>query len=225
MSGAWSETHLYDQDYFDRFYLHDERRDTMYRQERARIATNYPRGARVLDVGCAVGGFLAGLDDRWDKWGLEPSDYAAEKARSKGITMVPSIDVLDTGSFDVVVFRGTLQHIDLPMEALNQASRVLRRGGLLAVLATPDTDSLVYRIWGRLPVLQADRNWVLFGGRSLTNILERLGYVQIKVTHPYRGTPYARPLRDFSRFFMSLILGWRPFAFPGNMMEVYARKK
>lgn len=126
---------------------------------------------------------------------------------------------------DVVVFRGTLQHINLPMGALGQATRVLKPGGLLVILATPDSDSLVYRIFGNLPALDAPKNWVIFGQRCLMNIVERLGYVNVTVYHPYWGSPYASPLKDFALFFVSLFLGWRKFAFPGNQMELYAVKK
>jgi hypothetical protein len=58
----------------------------------------------------------------------------------------------------------------------------------------------------------------------LANILKRLEYDELEVIHPYLGTPYARPLKDFSKFVISLFFGWRPFAFPQNMMEIYARK-
>jgi ubiquinone/menaquinone biosynthesis C-methylase UbiE len=128
-------------------------------------------------------------------------------------------------SFDVVVFRGTLQHINFPMTALVQATRVLKRGGLLVILATPDTDSLVYKIWGNLPALDAPRNWVVFGGKVLVNILTRLEYSDIKVFRPYLKSPYARPLADFGKFFISLFFGWRKFAFPGNQIEIFAVKK
>jgi hypothetical protein len=38
-------------------------------------------------------------------------------------------------------------------------------------------------------------------------------------------TPYANPVSDFFKFFISLFAGWRKFAFPGNQMEIYAVKK
>jgi hypothetical protein len=56
------------------------------------------------------------------------------------------------------------------------------------------------------------------------NVLARLGYVNIKVGFPYRETPYAQPIKDFWNFAMSFIFGYRKFAFPKNMMEIYARR-
>lgn len=220
-----SDKHLYDSDYFlDRSYGHDPKRDAMYAQERARILKRVSPG-RVLDVGCGLGDFLVGFDDRWEKWGIEPSDYAREKARKKGITMAPDIGGLDFEQFDLVIFRGTLQHIDFPMRALTQAVRVLKHGGLLAILATPDADSAVYQLLGTLPALEAPRNWIVFGHRCLKNIMVRLGLQDIEVFHPYWSTPYARPVIDLLKFTYSIFFGFRKFAFPGSMFEMYGVKK
>jgi SAM-dependent methyltransferase len=218
------DKHLYEREYFDGYYLNDKRREAMYKQEYKRILERTHFG-RVLDIGCGVGGFLQTFDDRWDKYGIEPSDFAAEKAKAKGINMLRNIQSVGYDFMDVVIFRGSLQHINFPMRELSQATKSLRPGGLLVILATPDTDSLVYKLWGRLPALDAPRNWILFGNRMLSNILKRFEYDEIEIIHPYLGTPYANPVNDFSKFSVSLVAGWRPFAFPGNMMEVYARKR
>lgn len=222
---AIDDKYLYEAPYFEAYYANDPKREAMYLQERDRILEFFPQGGKILDVGCGVGGFLSKFDDRWEKFGVEPSDFAREKAVRKNVTILSSVNVYDFESVDVVVFRGSLQHINFPMEALVQATRVLRRGGLLVILATPDTDSLVYKLWGNLPALDAPRNWVLYGNKFLCNILKRLGYEDLKVVHPYWGTPYANPVSDFAKFAVSLLLGWRKFPFPGNQMEVYAVKR
>lgn len=215
---------LYTRDYFAQHYAHDARRERMYQQEYARLNDRMPAGGFVLDIGCGTGGFLCNFGSQWHTYGFEPSDYAAGQAAKKGVTMFETLEDVPQHSMDLVVMRGTLQHMSNPMATLDQATRILRPGGLLAILATPDTDSLVFRIWFDLPALEPGRNWVLFGHRCLRNILQRLGYVGIEVLHPYRGTPYASPVSDVCQFFVSLLAGYRKFAFPGNMMEMYARK-
>lgn len=224
MTHPTDDRYLYERDYFDQYYLLDKQREVMYLQEYQRIQkrTNF---GRVLDIGCGVGGFLSVFDDRWTKYGYEPSEFAASKARARGINMIHTIQSVDFEFYDCVVLRGSIQHINFPMRTLTQATRVLKPGGLLVLLATPDTDSLVYKLWGNLPALDAPRNWVVFGNRFLSNILKRLGYSDIEVLHPYWETPYARPLHDLSNFFISLFFGYRKFAFPGNMMEIYAVKQ
>ena len=222
---AIDDKNLYEGSYFKAYYVNDKKRDAMYLQERDRILKYFPQGGSILDVGCGVGGFLSTFDDRWKKYGVEPSDFAKDKAVKKDITILSNVNVAGFDQFDVVVFRGSLQHINFPMEAIVQATSSLKRGGLLVILATPDIDSLVYKLWGNLPALDAPRNWILFGSKYLVNILNRLGYVNIKVIHPYLDTPYANALMDFSKFLISLIFGYRKFAFPGNQMEIYAVKR
>ena len=220
-----NDAYLYDRAYFEGHYYHnDQRRDVMYRQEIERIRAMAPSGGRVLDIGCGVGNFLAMLDDRWEKFGFEPSEFAAKIAAGRNIKMLDAED-FSPEYFDLVVFRGTLQHMPNPVEVLSWAAACLKPGGLLAILATPDADSLVYKVFGNLPALDAPRNWIVMGTRSLRNILGRLGFEDIKTLHPYWSTPYARPLVDFANFCASLLFGYRKFAFLGNMFEMYAVKK
>src|SRR6266545_1909970 len=42
-----------------------------------------PPRARVLDVGCATGDFVAFVGDRFDMWGIDVSLFAVEVARKK----------------------------------------------------------------------------------------------------------------------------------------------
>lgn len=218
-----SDSDLYDGNYFDGYYLTDPKRDEQYKQERARILA-LVKPANILDIGCGVGGFLDGFDDRWTKYGYDPSAFATEKAKRKGINMLRHYSTLETESMDVVILRGVLQHIDEPMICLFQATRILKRGGLLVILATPNTNSIVYKIWGKLPPLDATRNWIVFSDSILDNVLERLRYSKRSFHYPYIKTPYARPLKDIMSFVVSLFFGWRKFAFWGSMFEVYAWK-
>jgi ubiquinone/menaquinone biosynthesis C-methylase UbiE len=196
----------------------------MYVQEHARIMQRSPHNSAVLDIGCGVGTFLS-LFEHWEKFGYEPSEYASRQAAEKGISMVSHLCDLKDESMDLIVFRGTLQHINEPIAELAEATRILRKGGRLSILSTPDIDCLVYQIWHQLPALEARRNWILFGNHYLRNILSRLGYEEIEILHPYLGTPYAKPISDLCKFILSMFLGYRKFAFPGNMMEVHAVKR
>ena len=117
---------------------------------------------------------------------------------------------------NVAVFRGVLQHLPNPVEMLEKAQERLVPGGLLAILATPDTDSIGYKRWGTLPALDPPRNWIPFGHRMLGNILERMGFEGIEFEYPY-GKPYANPAIDLWNFLIG-----KPTAFPGNMMDCFA---
>ena len=218
---------LYDSEYFlRREYDHDPKREAMYVQEIRRLIVKFQiADARlnILDVGCGLGGWFAHAHyTGWKKYAIEPSKYAAAVAREKGITVLEFKDI-DDGAMDVVIFRGSIQHIDEPFKALREATRVLVKGGLLIFLATPNTGSIVYRLFGHLPALDPPRNWLLVSEKQLRQILTNLGYEQIEFYFPYWFTPYARPALDFMKFALRC-LGIRvgKYAFPKNMMECYA---
>ncbi|MCJ7797176.1 MAG: class I SAM-dependent methyltransferase, partial [Thermoleophilia bacterium] len=126
--------------------------------------------------------------------------------------------------FDAIVLRGTLQHLDRPMFILWQAHRMLKPDGVLAVLATPNTGSLCFRLFQRVPALDPVRNFIPMSAQGLMNALENCGFTTRRVVYPYWGTPYARPFSDAMRFAMALLGLYRPFSWPGNMMEVWSTK-
>jgi ubiquinone/menaquinone biosynthesis C-methylase UbiE len=221
---------LYDREYFDAHYVYDPLREEMYDQEYRRFMQMKPSfpdafEGRVLDVGCGVGSFLERFKEHgWRCYGVEPSKYAREQCENKEIIVFEDFSRFKDNSFDIVIFRGTLQHIARPIQALDEATRVLKVGGELVILATPNSEGLVYKIWRNLPALDAPRNWIIFGEGELRNILHRLGYVNLRSVFPYWGTPYAHPVRDLFKFVVSLFFGYRKFAFPKSMMEIYAIK-
>jgi SAM-dependent methyltransferase len=215
------EIGLYAESYYDMRRKTERQRFIAYQQESKRVIQRAD-GRRILDYGCGDGSFLEWFTD-WEWYGVEISEYCIRQCTAKEIRMVNTASLID-GSLDVVVFRGVLQHLDNPFNALREAERLLRDGGLLAVLAQPDADSLCYRMFGELPALDPPRNWWIPGRRELINVMARLGFSEFEVLHPYWGGPYARPLRDFARFALRMFGIRKPFAFPGNMIELYARK-
>jgi SAM-dependent methyltransferase len=217
-----NESLLYDKSYFvGNGYGVDPRRAIAYRQELSRVLSLAPNGGRVLDWGCGTGDFLSMFDDRWTKYGIEISAYAAGEAKKKGITILRS-DLLSHMDFDLIIFRGVMQHLDDPFDALRKARLSLMPNGLIAILAQPNAESLVYRLFGDLPALDWPRNYWIPGERELCNVLEHIGLRIIRIEHPYRGGPYANPIRDYLRFIGNIFGGRYKFAFPGNMIEIYA---
>jgi SAM-dependent methyltransferase len=175
----------------------------------------------VLDIGCGTGDFFSFFPDWMVKYGMEISSHCIAVCENKGIHMNCGLEL---ESFDLVIMRGVLQHLNEPFNDLRIAKNVLAPGGMLAILAQPDADSLCYRLFKDLPALDAPRNWWIPGAKELTNILTKLGFTNIEITHPYWGGPYARPVHDFACFALRLLGIKTKFAFPGNMMEVYCWK-
>lgn len=195
----------------------------MQRQEHARLLekTGLMTGT-VLDVGCGLGEMLELFDDAsWRRYGIEVSEHAIDICRSKGIEFdLPEAE----GWCDLVIARGSLQHLDRPLDLLWHAYAWLRPGGWFVALATPNAGGPVYRLFQDLPALDAPRNFVVFSDRVLRQSLLNIGFEDVEFEYPYRGTPYALPVRDHLRFLARFIGVRRPFAFWRNMMECFARK-
>lgn len=104
----------------------------------------FPRDARVLDVGCGTG-VLTRLLARWPSVasvvGVDPAPALLEKARAAAAGM-PNASFregdgrslpFDGATFDVVTSDSMLSHVPGPERAVEEAHRVLRAGGCLAV--------------------------------------------------------------------------------------------
>ncbi|UYN89896.1 MAG: class I SAM-dependent methyltransferase [Anaerolineales bacterium] len=214
---------LYPASYFiGHAYADDPRRKAMKAQEAARIKARLSvASGSVLDVGCGIGDFLAEHFAAWEKFGTEVSEYAFRQAAKRGIR---AVDAGIPMEWDLVVWRGTFQHLDEPMGMLRECIEEMKPGALIAFLATPNTNSLVYKLFGDLPALDAPRNFVIPSDKMLANILKNLGLKDIEVVKPYWGTPYANPVMDLVKFVLRLFGVKVKFAWPGSMMEIYARK-
>jgi ubiquinone/menaquinone biosynthesis C-methylase UbiE len=103
-----------------------------------------PAGARLLDVGCGTGA-LTRMLARWpgigEVVGLDPAAAFLAKAREH-TTGLPHVTYregdghslpFEASTFDVVVFDSVLSHIARPGQALAEAFRVLRPGGVVGV--------------------------------------------------------------------------------------------
>ncbi|MFY9587346.1 MAG: class I SAM-dependent methyltransferase, partial [Actinomycetota bacterium] len=95
-------------------------------------------GARVLELGCGTGTFLAEIQRRFgvDVAGLERTAVAAEQARARGIRVIEATlgeAGIPACSFDVVIMRHVLEHVPDPRGLLAAARRVLADGGVLLV--------------------------------------------------------------------------------------------
>jgi 2-polyprenyl-3-methyl-5-hydroxy-6-metoxy-1,4-benzoquinol methylase len=116
-------------------------------QELRRI---YPKGGKLLDVGCSIGQFLTlARDYDWDVQGVELNADAAAIARSDyGLRVyekkLEEVGFAD-GEFDIVTLWGVLEHLTDPNDMLQTIRRVLKKDGLV-LFFVPNGHSLIIRM-------------------------------------------------------------------------------
>lgn len=145
--------------------------------------------SRVLDVGTGSGEYLLILREKgWDPVGVEPAHNAAALAIKKGIQVYQG-EIHDVGfpdqSFGAVTFRGSLEHIHDPLEALRETERVLQDDGVV-LIEVPNFRCPEVRIFGRWwTPIEAPRHLYHFTKETLTAMLKRAGFSVVRTEHQY----------------------------------------
>jgi SAM-dependent methyltransferase len=164
----------------------------------------------LLDLGCWVGFLMAEARDRgWRTLGVEPSTFAASRAREQLGLEVLQGDLMDAplpeGEWDAVVLGDVLEHVTVPGEALDRVAALLKPGGVVYI-ALPDAGSRVARMLGARwwSVLPTHVHYFTRG--SLATLLRRRGFDPLVVrTAPKAFTVsyyldriggYSRPLAN-----------------------------
>jgi len=191
------------------------------REELAYI-NSLPPG-KVLDVGCGLGFLLAGIDPRWEKHGVEISEYAAEQAQNYGTVLCGVLAGAKHPNdyFDVVLWHHVIEHLENPVEELLEIKRILKPGGKL-ILGTPNFGcELAKRAGDNFRLLHDKTHVSLFTAESVQAMLRDAFFEIEKVSYPYFGTEY-HTMENLEKTF------WPEKDCPpfyGNIVTVYAYKK
>ena len=111
-----------------------------------------PAGARVLDYGCGLAGYLCDFHDRGVAIsGAEIAGYVVETCRSNGFDVhkvdnfshIPFAD----GEFDIVYLMQVFEHLRDPHVFMKELARILKGGGML-YLAVPNAASIWRKVFG-----------------------------------------------------------------------------
>ena len=108
------------------------------------VTRHFPRGARMLDVGCGTG-WLA--EHFADYTGIDGSPDAVARAGERGrhvlLARVEEPLPFENASFDGVVVKDLLEHVEDPVAVLLEVHRVLRPGGRVFA-SSPDAQRWVW---------------------------------------------------------------------------------
>jgi SAM-dependent methyltransferase len=101
------------------------------------------QGSRILEIGCGFGKFLSILGPKWERYGLDVSEFAIGRASA----LVPdarfcvsnATEIPFEGLFDVIAAFDVVEHIeDLNLLARTLSSRLTQRGRFIFVLPVYD---------------------------------------------------------------------------------------
>lgn len=109
--------------------------------------SQFPKGGKLLDVGCATGVFLDMMQKRgWEVEGVEVSNELASYARDKFCAKVHIKDLtrekLDSGPFHVITLFDVIEHVPDPNLMIAACRDLLTENGLL-FLRTPTEEALL----------------------------------------------------------------------------------
>lgn len=140
---------------------------------------------RLLDVGCAMGFFLAvAADQGWTGCGIEVSEYAAAVAATDGRFSVHRGTLQDhpygCQTFDAVSMFDVLEHLDVPRAALTMVRDLLKPDGVL-IMSTPDLDSWSSGILGERWPQRKPEHRFLFSHRSIRRLLRDTGFRLLRI--------------------------------------------
>ncbi|HEX4341137.1 MAG TPA: class I SAM-dependent methyltransferase [Polyangiaceae bacterium] len=176
---------------------------------------------RLLDVGCGLGHLLSGVDPRWERHGIEISEYAAEKATEHGVIFHGDLTSANYPDrfFDAVTLYHVIEHMDDPERELREIRRVMKPGGWL-IVGTPNFDSACARRFGdNFRLLHDVTHISLFSAESLRRLLEDNGFAVDWEDYPFFDTRYFTQ-ENLERLFDATKMS-PPFY--GNIMTLYAR--
>ena len=152
--------------------------------------------ARVLELGCAHGGFVALM--RWagyDAHGTEMSPWIVNFAQETfrvPVTVGPiENQSFAPGSLDVIVLNDVIEHLPDPVATLGHCARLLKPGGFF-IIQTPEykehlshADILATGdIFNTHMKGKSDEHLYLFSRRSAQELFARLGFPVVAFENP-----------------------------------------
>ena len=213
---------------------HTAKRQKMYNLELNIIEPFLKKNSSILDVGCANGDFLRLFNNLGHKCsGVE----IGEESFKKSVKVFdayhgefPNLEI--NKKFDLIIFRGTIEHFLEPRLYLEKAVSLLNDSGLIFITSTPNSNSLcceLYRErWNQFhPIFHLFH----FSDGLFDKFFRNHNMKNIHRSFPYLETPYSNLESDMNvvrkaieRIRNNEEIDSDSPAFFGNMMSLVYRK-
>jgi len=191
-------------------------------KEELAFINSLPSG-NILDVGCGFGHMLFGVNDTWDKYGVEPNIIAADRAGEFCEIFQGTLQQAQykTNFFDAVILYHVLEHLESPIEDIIEIRRILKPNGKL-ILGGPNFEGgMAQRFGAKYRLLNDPGHISLFGALGLFRLLTDLNFRVEKISYPYFDTVHFTKENLMRLFDISKVSP----PFYGNIMTVYSHKQ
>jgi SAM-dependent methyltransferase len=180
-----------DEDYLKSLAEEDPEMREDFRVVRHMSQGAFPRGASILDIGCASGFFLESMGPDWRRFGLELSKFSVERASLRAGIAVHQGGLEDhpfsQAQFDVITLFDVAEHLPNPVSVFKEMKHLLKPGGWL-VIGTGDAGSLTARLGGnRWTYMCLPEHLSFFNRPSLSAVLRRAGFSRISFKRIHHG--------------------------------------
>jgi SAM-dependent methyltransferase len=173
-----------------------------FRRILAALRRHVDRGS-LVELGCAYGFFLDEARAVFDVCGVEISDEARAACLERGHDVVRELTpafLVERGPFDAAVMLDVIEHLPDPAAVLVDLHGAMKRGAQL-VVTTGDFGSLLARAMGRRwRLLTPPQHLWFFSVRTLTALLDRVGFRVHTVEHPWKHVPLALVAYQATRY-------------------------
>lgn len=140
----------------------------------------------MLDVGCGPGLFLIEAKKRgWEVYGTEFTDKQLNYLKDKGINTLKgklTNDSFEDELFDVIISSEVIEHINNPIEEMQQFYRLLRKGGLVYI-TTPNFNAVErYLLKGDYAIIEYPEHLSYYTPTTIDLLLTNNGFKKLKIT-------------------------------------------
>lgn len=140
---------------------------------------------RLLEIGCASGGYLEQMHKSgWEVEGIEFDRDAAERVKDRGFSVqVATVETARPphGQVDLVAAWMVLEHLHEPVESLRRIRSWIKPGGYL-IASVPDANAIERRVFGdKWYALQLPTHLYHYDVKSLEAVLRSAGWRLVRV--------------------------------------------
>tara|TARA_X000000950_G_scaffold289404_1_gene412944 strand:- start:10439 stop:11260 length:822 start_codon:yes stop_codon:yes gene_type:complete len=186
---------------------------------------NTQEPGKILDVGTGLGFLLSAISPKWDKYGIDVSQFSKSYISNK----YPKINFVKTSLqnydfpksyFDIIISYHVIEHLLDPDDHLNKIHYLLKDGGYL-IVGSPNNQSFVAKVFQKNFRLYGEGHLCVYNRKSLGEKIKKHKFQIVNTEYPFFKTSYFNVFNLLKLFNINKVSP----PFYGNIMTLYAQKK